>query len=165
MASVSSIAGAHDICTSNPVASAAARTQRSKAQHVRTQCPRRFPVGHVELTDVGVTQRCYREVSISAAAVARNLKRPANIAPLQPFKGAIPSYFACDHSLHQNIQRKGRERHSKSKIAATSCLSLLAPRTRSRPVTGRTRKGEGRWSRPSKIALEQRDLTEKSEIR
>ena len=44
-------------------------------------------------------------------------------------------------------------------------LGFLSPHPRPRRGAERTRQGEGRWSRPSKTALDRSDFTEKFQVR
>ena len=81
------------------------------------------------------------------------------------FNNVLPRVvFYRPLSIHQDPENNWRVPFKIQQFEHFSLVSLsLHPR--SRRGAERIRPGEGRWSRPSKMALERSDLTEKSQFR
>ena len=110
---------------------------------------------HTAVASTGQTLRGGHEKSIAGTRCQFGIK--ANLENL-------PHVFLLKISIRQDPKESSRLSPKIQNIGHFSLVSL-SPHTRLRPGTERIRQGEGRWSRPSKGAVERSDLTKKFEVR
>ena len=119
---------------------------------------------HNSLTTIGQTRRGVTMKKVLGGRIRCRIGKDANLEIMPIWKSMFPMFFSFTFCKCQD-PRIARAYTVQKTIFDHFSLVCLSPHPRSCRGAERIRQGEGRWSRPSKTALERSDLMEKFQFR